>query len=106
MVAVDDLRLFLTADDLDLDAGLLLDALDDIRSVEGVAHGRGSASAEALYVVDLHQLAIGLHQPSEVLLLLGGELADREHVETEPQRDTEQQAFIEHVRLVVPFLDQ
>ena len=84
MVAVDDLRLFLTADDLDLDAGLLLDALDDIRSVEGVAHGRGRASAAAFHVVDLHQLAIGLHQPSEILLLLGGEFADREHVETEP----------------------
>ena len=68
----DQLCLLPTADDLDAYACLLLDLLDQLETIICVTHCRGSAGSEGDYLVDLHQLTIGLHEADELLSFLLG----------------------------------
>ena len=95
MILVNHTGLLLSADDLDGDAGLLLDLLHHLFAILGIPHRGGRASPIGLHPVDLHQLPIGLEQAHHLLHLFLREFARFKHIETQAERHTQEQQLLE-----------
>jgi hypothetical protein len=70
VIVVHHFGLFLSVNDLDVDARFFPDTLDQLHTVLRITHGRSGTGPVVSHVIDLHQMAERLHQPNHVFLFL------------------------------------
>ncbi len=88
----------MSADDFQLDAGLLFDFFEDFFAVFRIAHGGGGAGAEVRHLVELQEVLEAFHHLDHHPAALFGDFSEREDVLSEAQGDAHEEEFLDAVR--------
>ena len=98
-VVVEQLRLLLSFDNLEFDAGLLFYFLQHLLAVFSISHGRSGTGTEGIHIVEFHELLESLHHVEHQLLPFLGNLAEGKHILTQAQRNADKHDFLDAVFL-------